>query len=57
MSRQISMQGGGVRAVAVAFATVLALLLAVSFPGVAKAADDPTITVTSQEGDHTYGAY
>lgn len=56
MSRQISMQGG-VRAVAVAFATVLALLLAVSFPGVAKAADDPTITVTSQEGDHTYGAY
>lgn len=23
----------------------------------AKAADDPTITVTSQEGDHTYGAY
>lgn len=49
--------GGGVRAVAVAFATVLALLLAVSFPGVAKAADDPTITVTSQEGDHTYGAY
>lgn len=57
MSRQISMQGGGVRAVAVAFAAVLALLLAVSFPGVAKAADDPTITVTSQEGDHTYGAY
>lgn len=56
MSRQISMQGG-VRAVAVAFAAVLALLLAVSFPGVAKAADDPTITVTSQEGDHTYGAY
>lgn len=49
--------GGGVRAVAVAFAAVLALLLAVSFPGVAKAADDPTITVTSQEGDHTYGAY
>ena len=48
---------GGVRAVAVAFATVLALLLAVSFPGLAKAADDPTITVTSQEGDHTYGAY
>lgn len=36
---------------------MLALLLAVSFPGVAKAADDPTITVTSQEGDHTYGAY
>ena len=56
MSRQISVQGG-VRAVAVAFATVLALLLAVSFPGLAKAADDPTITVTSQEGDHTYGAY
>lgn len=56
MSRQISVQGG-VRAVAVAFAAVLALLLAVSFPGVAKAADDPTITVTSQEGDHTYGAY
>ena len=56
MSRQISVQRG-VRAVAVAFATVLALLLAVSFPGLAKAADDPTITVTSQEGDHTYGAY
>lgn len=56
MSRQISVQRG-VRAVAVAFATVLALLLAVSFPGLAKAAGDPTITVTSQEGDHTYGAY
>lgn len=56
MSRPISVPEG-VRAVAVAFATVLALLLAVSFPGVAKAADDPTITVTSQEGDHTYGAY
>lgn len=52
-----NLHAGGVRAVAVAFATVLALLLAVSFPGVAKAADDPTITVTSQEGDHTYGAY
>ncbi|WP_368388378.1 SpaH/EbpB family LPXTG-anchored major pilin [Schaalia turicensis] len=52
-----NLRSGGVRAVAVAFATVLALLLAVSFPGVAKAADDPTITVTSQEGDHTYGAY
>lgn len=56
MSRQISMQGG-VRAVAVAFATVLALLLAVSFPGLAKAAGNPEITVTSHEGDHTYGAY
>lgn len=52
-----NLHAGGVRAVAVAFATVLALLLAVSFPGVAKAADDSTITVTSQEGDHTYGAY
>lgn len=56
MSRPISVPEG-VRAVAVAFATVLALLLAVSFPGVAKAADEPTITVTSQEGDHMYGAY
>lgn len=52
-----NLHAGGVRAVAVAFATVLALLLAVSFPGLAKAAGNPEITVTSHEGDHTYGAY
>ena len=32
-------------------------MLAVSFPGLAKAAGNPEITVTSHEGDHTYGAY